>query len=77
MRGPDFASRNRSSFATRSISSHLSVRISLLRQPLNINSRIAATACGHGGAFDAASRSAAPSRRYCSGVRNRSRVCSR
>ena len=77
VRAPVLPSRSVSSPASRLTSSQRSVRISDLRQPVSISSRIAAMAGGHMERSVSAFRSAAPTPRYCSCVRNRSRGFSR
>ena len=77
MRGPVFVSRNRNTRAVRSTSSHLRVRISSDRQPVRISRRIAAIALDIIEPAASIFFSAAPSRRYSSGVRKRSRDVSR
>ena len=73
IRAPVLVSLNRSSPAVRSTSSQRSVAISLLRHPVSINIRIAATAGGHGEPFASASHNIRPIRRYSSLFKNRSR----
>ena len=73
MRGPVFESRNRSTRAVRSTSSHFRLRISSDRHPVSISRRIAATAEGIIEPSVSSLVSAAPRYRYSSGVRNRSR----
>ena len=77
MRGPRLPSRSRNSPVVRSTSSQRRVRISDLRQPVSTTSRIAAIAEGHIEPSASASLRAAPTFRYSSGVRKRSRDCSR
>ena len=73
IREPVLLSRMRSSPALRSTSSQRSVAISLLRHPVSINKRIAATAGGHGLPLASASHKTRPIRRYSSLFKKRSR----
>ena len=73
MRGPALASARRSSPASRSTSDQRRVSISLLRQPVSIRRRIAATAFGDAPPSTAARSSTWPSRVNSASVRKRSR----
>ncbi len=72
-REPVFESLSRSSRAVRSMSSHLSVRISFLRHPVSSSRRIAGITVGNTGPSASASSSTRATRWYSSWEGNRSR----
>ena len=74
IRAPVLAWRSRRSPALRSTSSQRSVRTSMSRHPVSISRRSAAAPRAGISPLASSARSSRPTRRYSSGVRNRSRL---